>query len=131
MGGGPHLSVETTESTRTSEQTTDVASPRHCHLDKHGPTGLEALPTSRPLTPRWNQHHPIVALTFKELVASYAAGDTSFTDLALEVRCESCFASVMDEASQQLGPADELIKQLADEFPSMQNTYIKERGLDF
>ena len=74
---------------------------------------------------------PHLALTFKELVASYAAGDTSFTDLALEVRCESCFASVMDEASKQLGPADELIKQLADEFPSMHKTYIKYRGLDF
>ena len=74
---------------------------------------------------------PHLALTFKELVASYAAGETSFTDLALEVRCDSCFASVMDEATQQLGPADELIKHLADEFPSMHKTYIKDRGLDF
>ena len=123
--------METTESTGTPEQTTDVASPRHCHLDKHGPTGLETLPTSRPLTPRWNPYHCIAALTFKELVASYAAGDTSFTDLALEVRCDSCFASVMDEASQQLGPADELIQHLANEFPSMHKTYVKERGLDF
>ena len=131
MGGGSHVSVETTESTGTPEQTTDVASPRYCHLDKHGPTGLEALQTSRPLTPKWTHHHPIVALTFKELVASYAAGETSFTDLALEVRCESCFASVMDEASQQLGPADELIQQLANEFSSMHKTYVKERGLEF
>ena len=123
--------METTESTGTPEQTTDVASPRHCHLDKHGPTGLEALPTSRPLTPRWKHYHPIAALTFKELVASYAAGDTTFTDLALEVRCESCFASVMDEANQQLGPADQLIQQLANEFPSMHKSYVKERGLDF
>ena len=123
--------METTESTGTPEQTTDVASPRHCHLDKHGPTGLEALPTSRPLTPRWNHYHRITALTFKELVASYAAGDTTFTDLALEVRCESCFASVMDEANQQLGPADKLIQQLANEFPSMHKSYVKERGLDF
>ena len=100
-------------------------------MDKHGATGLEALPASRPLTPRWSQHHAVVTLTFKELVASHAAGVTSFTDLALEVRCESCFASVMDEASQQLGPADELIKHLADEFPSMHKTYVKERGLEF
>ena len=74
---------------------------------------------------------PHLALTFKELVASYAAGDTTFTDLALEVRCESCFASVMDEVNQQLGPADKLIQQLANEFPSMHKTYVKERGLDF
>ena len=125
MGGGSHLSVETTESTGTPEQTTDVASPRHCHLDKHDPTGLEALSTSRPLTRRWNHYHPITALTFKELVASYAAGDTTFTDLALEVRCESCFASVMDEVNQQLGPADKLIQQLANEFPSMHKSYVK------
>ena len=116
--------METTESTGTPEQTTDVASPRHCHLDKHGPTGLEALPTSRPLTPRWNHYHRITALTFKELVASYAAGDTTFTDLEVR-RVLFCFC---DEEAANSWALNKLIQQLANEFPSMQKLRQRTRS---
>ena len=69
-------------------------------------------------------------MTFKELVASYSEGKTSYDELILEVRCESCFASIYSEASVQLGSASKLLVQLADEFPNHYKSYAKQEGLD-
>lgn len=67
---------------------------------------------------------------FKELVASYNKGATSWDDLILEVRCESCFASMMDEMTEQLAPGSKGIGMLAEEFPTYYMSYAKERGLN-
>ena len=70
-------------------------------------------------------------MTFKELVSSYKTGHKSFEDLTLEVRCESCFTSVFEEAQQQLGADSEILDMLADEFPIYHKRLIKEQKLDF
>ena len=56
-------------------------------------------------------------MTFKELVASFNQQETTWEELCLEIRCESCFASVFDEVNEQMGSASDLLAQLADEFP--------------
>jgi hypothetical protein len=65
-------------------------------------------------------------VTFKELFSSYKTGHTSFEDRTLEVRCESCFTSVFEEAQQQLGADSEILDMLADEFPVYHKRLIKE-----
>ena len=70
-------------------------------------------------------------MTFKELVSSYKTGETSFEELTLEVRCESCFTSVFIEAQQQLGADSEILDMLAYEFPIYHKHLIKEQKLDF
>ena len=70
-------------------------------------------------------------MTFKELVSSFNTGHTSFDDLTLEVRCESCFTSLFEEAQQQLGADSEILDMLADEFPIYHKRIIKEQKLDF
>ena len=74
---------------------------------------------------------PAHSVNFKELVSSYKTGNTSFGDLTLEVRCESCFTSVIEEAQQQLGDDSEILNMLADEFPIYHKRLIKEQKLDF
>ena len=69
-------------------------------------------------------------MSFKELVASYNKGTTSWDELILEVRCESCFTSVMDEMNDQLSPGAKATVMLADEFPNYYKSYAKERGLE-
>ena len=69
-------------------------------------------------------------MTFKELVASFNQKETTWEDLCLEIRRESCFASVFDEVNGQMGSASDLLAQLADEFPNHYKSYAKERGLD-
>ena len=69
-------------------------------------------------------------MSFKELVASYNKGITTWDELILEVRCESCFTSVMDEMLEQLSPGANAPEKLADEFPSYYESYAKERGLE-
>ena len=69
-------------------------------------------------------------MTFKELVSSYKTGATSFDDLTLEIRCESCYGSVYDEAQDQLGAQNRLMEQLAEEFPRYHKSLLKERGLE-
>lgn len=68
-------------------------------------------------------------MTFKELVASYNEGTTSWDELILEVRCQSCFDSTMDEMIEQLDPGAKAPVMLADEFPDYYKSYAKERGL--
>ena len=70
-------------------------------------------------------------MTFKELVSSYKTGHTSFGDLTLEVRCESCFTYVFEEAQEQLGADSEILDMLADEFLIYHKRIIKEQKLDF
>ena len=70
-------------------------------------------------------------MTFKELVRSYETGGTSFGELTLEVRCESCFISVFEEAQQQLEADSPTLDMLADEFPIYHKRLIKEQKLDF
>ena len=70
-------------------------------------------------------------MTFQELVSSYKIGETSFGELILEVRCESCFTSVYEEAQQQLGAHSEILDMLADEFPIYYKSLVKEQKLDF
>lgn len=69
-------------------------------------------------------------MTFKELVSSYKTGHTSFGELTLEVRHESCFTSVFEEAQQQLGADSEILDMLADEFPIYHKRLIKEQKID-
>ena len=73
---------------------------------------------------------PAHSVTFKELVSSNKTGDTSFGDLTLEVRCETCFTSVFEEAQQQLGAGSEILAMLANEFPIYHKRLIKEQKLD-
>ena len=70
-------------------------------------------------------------MTFKELVCSYKTGETSFEDLILEVRCESCFTSVFEEAQQQLGANSQMLDMLANEFPIYHQSLVKEKNLEF
>ncbi|MEC8441051.1 MAG: hypothetical protein VXZ59_01915 [Cyanobacteriota bacterium] len=69
-------------------------------------------------------------MSFKQLVASYNEGITTWDDLILEVRCESCFTSVMDEMHEQLSPGASAPEMLADEFPDYYKSYAKERRLE-
>ena len=70
-------------------------------------------------------------MSFKELVSSYTAGKSNFEDLILEVRCESCFASMFEEAQRQLGAYSQILEMLADEFPIYHQSLVKERNLEF
>ena len=70
-------------------------------------------------------------MSFKELVRSYTTGESSVDDLILEVRCESCFASIFEEAQQQLGASSQILEMLADEFPIYHQSFVKERNLEF
>ena len=67
------------------------------------------------------------SVTFKELICSYKTGETSFDDLILEVRCESCFTSVFEEAQQQLGADSPTLDMLADEFPIYHQSLIRQQ----
>ena len=69
-------------------------------------------------------------MSFKELVSSYTAGKSTFEDLILEVRC-SCFASMFEEAQQQLGASSQILEMLADEFPIYHQSFVKEKNLEF
>ena len=69
-------------------------------------------------------------MTFQELVASFNQQQTTWEELCLEIRCESCFASVFDEVTEQMGSASHALVLLADEFPNHFKSYAKERGLD-
>ena len=66
-------------------------------------------------------------MTFEELISSYKTGDISFGDLTNEVRCESCFTSVFEEAQQQLGAGSPTLDMLADEFPIYHQSLIKQQ----
>ena len=68
-------------------------------------------------------------MTFKELVASFNKQGTSWEELCLEIRCESCFASVFDEVNELMGSSSDVLARLADEFPNHYKSYAKERGL--
>ena len=70
-------------------------------------------------------------MSFKELVSSYIAGRSNFEDLILEVRCESCCASMFEEAQQQLGASSQILERLADEFPIHHQSFVKEKNLEF
>ena len=69
-------------------------------------------------------------MTFKELVASFNQQETTWEELCLEIRCESCFTSVFDEVNEQMGSNSDVPARLADEFPNHYKTYAKGRGLD-
>ena len=69
-------------------------------------------------------------MTFQELVASFNQQKTTWEELCLEIRCESCFASVFDEVNEQMGSTSHALVLLADEFPNHFKSYAKERGLD-
>jgi hypothetical protein len=69
-------------------------------------------------------------MTFQELVASFNQQKTTWEELCLEIRCESCFASVFDEVTEQMGSASHALVLLADEFPNHFKRYAKERVLD-
>jgi len=68
-------------------------------------------------------------MTFKELVESFNQQKTTWEELCLEIRCESCFASVFDEVTEQMGSASPTLVLLADEFPNHYKSYAKERAL--
>ena len=69
-------------------------------------------------------------MTFKELVASFNQQKNSWEELCLEIRCESCFASVFDEVNKQMVSTSDALFRLADEFPNHYKRYAKDRGLD-
>ena len=66
-------------------------------------------------------------VTFKQLVASFNQQVTTWEELCLEIRCESCFASVFDEVNEQMGSSSDVLARLADEFPNHYKSYAKER----
>ena len=68
-------------------------------------------------------------MSFNELVDSFIHHKTTWDELCLEIRCESCFASVFDEVSTQMGSADPTLARLADAFPNHYKNYAKERGI--
>ena len=70
-------------------------------------------------------------MSFKELVSSYTAGKSNFEDLILEVKCESCFASMFEEAQQQHGASGQIFEMLADEFPVYHQSFVKKRNLEY
>ena len=63
-------------------------------------------------------------------MASFNQQGTSWKELCLEIRCESCFASVFDEVNEQMGSSSDVLAHLADEFPQSLKELAKERGLD-
>ena len=69
-------------------------------------------------------------MSFKQLVASCIQQTTTWEELCLEIRCESCFASVFDEMTEQMGSTSQTLALLADEFPNYFKSYAKETGLD-
>ena len=69
-------------------------------------------------------------MTFKDLVASFNQQETTWEELCLEIRCESCFASVFDEVNEQMGSISDVLARLTDEFPNHDKRYTKERGLE-
>ena len=69
-------------------------------------------------------------MTFKGLVASFNQKETSWDELCLEIRCESCFASVLDEVNEQMGSSSDALARLVDEFPNHYKSFAKARGLD-
>ena len=68
-------------------------------------------------------------MTFKELVANFNQQRTSWEELCLQIRCESCFASVFDEVNEQMGSSSDVLARLADEFPYHYKSYAQERDL--
>ena len=69
-------------------------------------------------------------MTFKELVANFNQQETTWKELCLEIRCESCFVSVFDEVNEQMGSTSDVLARLADEFPNHYKRHAKGRGLD-
>ena len=72
----------------------------------------------------------LLSMTFKELVASFKLQETTWEELCLEIRCESCFASVFDEMNEQMGSTSDALVRLADEFPNHYKSFANERRLD-
>ena len=72
----------------------------------------------------------LLSMTFKELVASFKLQETTWEDLCLEIRCESCFASVFDQMYEQMGPTSDALVRLANEFPNHYKSLANERRLD-
>ena len=68
-------------------------------------------------------------MTFQEIVASFNQQGTSWEELCLEIRYESCFASVFDEVNEKIGSSSDFLARLADEFPNHYKSYAMERGL--
>ena len=68
-------------------------------------------------------------MNFEELVASFNKQERTWEELCLEIRCESCFASVFDEVNKQMGSSSDVLSRLADEFPNHYQSYAKDRGL--
>ena len=68
-------------------------------------------------------------MTFKELVANFNQQETTWKELCLEIRCESCFVSVFDEVNEQMGSTSDVLARLADEFPNHYKSYAKERDM--
>ena len=56
-------------------------------------------------------------MTFKELVASFNQQETTWEELCLEIRCESCFASVFDEVNEQMSSSSDVLARLPMNFP--------------
>ena len=71
----------------------------------------------------------LLLVTFQKLVANFNQQGISWEELCLEIRCESCFASVFDEVNEQMGSSSDVLALLADEFPNHYKSYAKERGL--
>ena len=71
----------------------------------------------------------LMSMTFHELVTSFNQHNTSWEELCLEIRCESCFASVFDELTEQMGVGNPALARLADEFPNYYKSFSQERGL--
>ena len=67
-------------------------------------------------------------MTFKDLVASFNKQGTSWEELCLEIRCESCFASVFDEVNKQMRFSSDVLARPADEFLNFFNNYAKKKG---
>ena len=72
----------------------------------------------------------LLSMTFRELVASFKLEQTTWEELCLEIRCESCFASVFDEIDKQMGSASDALVRLADEFPNHYKSFAKQKRLD-
>ena len=72
----------------------------------------------------------LMPMTFNELVSNFNQKTTSWEELCLEIRCESCFASVFDEVTEQMGSTSPILSRLADQFPNHYKSYAKERGLN-
>ena len=69
-------------------------------------------------------------MSFQEIVAYFNQQGTSWEELCLEIRRESCFASVFDEVNEKISFSSDFLARLADEFPNHYKSFAKERGLD-